>query len=133
MALQQVGRQGYVKMIGDDIALAELLYQKASDHPELEAVSQNLSITTLRYVPVNGVTEQTMDPVLLNKINETLLNQLQKEGQVFLSNAVIDGKYCLRACIVNFRTSEKDIEEVIDIIVAKGRKVCKELSNAIGQ
>ena len=30
--------------------------------------------------------------------------------------------YCLRACIVNFRTSEKDIAEIIDNIVREGQK-----------
>jgi aromatic-L-amino-acid decarboxylase len=48
---------------------------------------------------------------------------LQQGGNVFLSNAMVNGKYCLRACIVNFRTSEKDIGEVIEIIVREGRKV----------
>ena len=48
---------------------------------------------------------------------------MQAGGEVFLSNAIVDKKYCLRACIVNFRTSEKDIEEIIDIIVREGGKL----------
>ena len=52
----------------------------------------------------------------LNTLNEILLNNLQQGGEVFLSNAVIEEKYCLRACIVNYQTSKKDISEVIDII-----------------
>jgi hypothetical protein len=52
-----------------------------------------------------------------------LLNELQQGGEVFLSNAVVNGRYCLRACIVNFRTSEKDIEDIIGIIVREGRKI----------
>lgn len=119
-ALQQVGRTGYVKMIKDDISLSQLLFKLAQRHPELEAVTQNLSITTLRYVPNDGT---RADGVYLNKLNETLLNILQQQGELFLSNAVVHDKYCLRGCIVNFRTSEKDIEEIISIIVREGRKV----------
>jgi hypothetical protein len=48
-------------------------------------------------------------------------------GKVFLSNAVVFGKYCLRGCIVNFRTSKKDIEEMIDIIVREGRQLHQQL------
>ena len=59
----------------------------------------------------------------LNQLNEKLLNKLQHAGEVFLSNAIINGKYCLRCCIVNFRTTEKDIEEVIEIVVREGRKL----------
>jgi glutamate/tyrosine decarboxylase-like PLP-dependent enzyme len=117
MALQQVGKTGYIKMIGQDIALSQLLFEEAKKHPELEAVTQNLSITTLRYIPVGS----TNDEKYLNSLNERLLNELQQEGEVFLSNAVVADKYCLRACIVNFRTAKKDIEEIIQIIVRKGR------------
>ena len=119
-ALQQVGRTGYVKMIREDISLSQLFFDLAQRHPELEAVTQNLSITTLRYVPNDG---SGTDEVYLNKLNETLLNTLQQQGEVFLSNAVLHDKYCLRGCIVNFRTSEKDIEEIVSIIVREGRKI----------
>jgi len=44
-----------------------------------------------------------------------------------LSNAVVRGKYCLRACIVNFRTTEKDIEEVISVITVEGKKAHEQL------
>jgi glutamate/tyrosine decarboxylase-like PLP-dependent enzyme len=123
MALQQIGKNGYIISINDDIELSQLLFALADKHPELEAVSQNLSITTLRYVPVDygGGKKENVD--YLNELNEKLLNQLQQQGEVFLSNAVIGNKYCLRACIVNFRTSENDIHEVIKIIVREGRKV----------
>ena len=56
-------------------------------------------------------------------LNEKLLNELQQGGKLFLSNAIVAGKYCLRGCIVNFRTSEKDILETVDIIVQEGRKM----------
>ena len=49
--------------------------------------------------------------------------RLQQGGKVFLSNAVVKDKYCLRGCIVNFRTSEKDIEEIIETIVSEGREI----------
>src|SRR5262244_2008403 len=51
LALQQAGAAGYREMIQDDIALARYLYDLAANHPELEAITHHLSITTLRYVP----------------------------------------------------------------------------------
>lgn len=120
IALQQVGRIGYEKMIGDDIELSKLLYDLADAHPELEAVTQSLSITTFRYVPPENKDTKTNE-AYLNKLNEALLNKLQNKGEVFLSNAIVNGKYCLRCCIVNFRTSKKDIEEVINIIATEGK------------
>ncbi len=123
MALQQVGKNGYIKMINEDIELSQYLFEEAQKHEELEAVTQNLSITTMRYVPLNYAQDESSNETYLNTLNEKLLNELQQGGEVFLSNAVIADKYCLRACIVNFRTSKKDIQEVIEIIVREGRKV----------
>ncbi len=119
LALQQVGRSGYEKLISEDIELSEMLYDLADQHPELEAVSQNLSITTFRYVPLENIDHKEY----LNTLNEAILNELQTGGEVFLSNAIVKGQYSLRACIVNFRTSKKDIEEIIEIIIRTGRKV----------
>jgi len=124
MALQQAGKNGYIKMINEDIDLSKLLFEEAQKHEELEAITQNLSIATLRYVPKHA-NEEKMNEANLNTLNEKLLNRLQQGGEVFLSNAVVEDKYCLRACIVNFRTSKKDIHEVIEIIVREGRKVCE--------
>ena len=123
MALQQVGKNGYIKMISEDIELSQLLFEEAQKHVELEAVTQNLSITTFRYVPIGFRQDKRKNETYLNTLNEKLLNELQQGGKVFLSNAVVADKYCLRCCIVNFRTSRKDIQEIIEIIVREGRKV----------
>ncbi|HUQ97158.1 MAG TPA: pyridoxal-dependent decarboxylase [Chitinophagaceae bacterium] len=123
MALQQVGRSGYIKMIADDIRLSQLLFEEAKKHPALEAVSQNLSITTLRFVPDDMQKKETPDEAYLNALNEKLLNELQQGGQVFLSNAVVASKYCLRCCIVNFRTTRNDILELVEIIVREGQRL----------
>lgn len=129
LTLQQIGRSGYEKLIGEDIELSKLLFELANNHSELFAVSQNLSITTFRYIPLEYMQKIKNNEVYLNNLNEELLNELQTGGEVFLSNAIIKGQYCLRTCIVNFRTTKKDIVEIIEIIVRVGRathlKLCK--------
>jgi aromatic-L-amino-acid decarboxylase len=107
--------------------LSALFFDLARSHPELEAVTQNLSITTLRYVPLDHLPGNKEKESHLNTLNEALLDELQKSGELFLSNAIVEEKYCLRACIVNFRTSRQDIEEIIEIIVREGRMKHQEL------
>lgn len=128
LTLQQIGRKGYVKLIREDIELAKLFYKLAEKHPELEAETQNLSITTLRYVPLDSHGSSEDNENHLNNLNESLVDELQKGGEMFLSNAIVSGRYCLRACIVNFRTTKKDIEESIEIIVRAGRNVYKKMN-----
>ena len=130
MALQHVGKSGYIETINEDIELSKLLFEKASNHPELEAITQNLSIATLRYIPLAFVAEDR--ETYLNTLNEKLLNQLQQGGEVFLSNAIVSEKYCLRTCIANFRTSKNDIEEIIETVVREGRKMHEMLLLANG-
>jgi len=59
----------------------------------------------------------------LNALNETLLDRIQRGGEVFVSNAVINGKYLLRACIVNFQTTHEDVEAVPEIVARLGRAI----------
>lgn len=131
MALQQIGSNGYKKMIAEDIELSELLFDLAEKHPELEAITQNLSITTFRFVPTENPPEsKNSHETYLNTLNEELLNKLQQGGEVFLSNAIINEKYCLRGCIVNFRTSESDIHEIIEIVIREGIKVHSQMQKS---
>jgi glutamate/tyrosine decarboxylase-like PLP-dependent enzyme len=128
LALQQIGSDGYIKLIREDIALSKYFYDLAEKHSEIESVTQNLSITTLRYIPEDLVSDDKKE-AYLNTLNEELVNTLQNGGEMFLSNAIVVEKYCLRACIVNFRTTKKDVEECIDIIVKVGRKTHHSLQN----
>ena len=54
------------------------------------------------------------------------------EGVVYLSNAVIGSRFALRACIVNFRTSLRDIGMLIDATIAAGREVDREKAGGRG-
>ena len=123
LALQQVGRDGYVQMISEDIRLARELSERILRVPELEALTHSLSITTFRYVPANVDSGDAEAADYLNKLNLDLLTRLQNSSEAYLSNAVIHGKFALRVCIVNFRTSLADIEALLPIVVGMGNEL----------
>ncbi|MFQ5676064.1 MAG: pyridoxal phosphate-dependent decarboxylase family protein [bacterium] len=131
LGLRQVGRSGYAQMIAKDIELAGRLYKLVDEHPEFEAFSRHLSITTFRFVPKEMNTKGGRNEAYLDKLNTEILTRLQEGGEAFVSNAIINGKYALRACIVNFRTSAKDIQELPDIIAKIGRQVDSEMRNSL--
>jgi aromatic-L-amino-acid decarboxylase len=56
----------------------------------------------------------------LHAHNERLLAALQRDGRVYLSNAVIGGHFALRACVTNFRTTSADIERTLDVLRSLG-------------
>jgi aromatic-L-amino-acid decarboxylase len=125
LALRQAGREGYEEMIGTDIALAQEMYRVVSTHSQLEAFTQGLSITTFRYVPADTRLKGAEREEYLNALNAELLDQLQRGGEAFLSNAIVGGKFLLRACIVNFRTTKKDVRDLPEIVVRYGREAEK--------
>jgi aromatic-L-amino-acid/L-tryptophan decarboxylase len=132
MALRQVGRRGYQRMIADDITLARELFGRLSDDSDFEVFTLGLSIVTFRYVPAeyrewpaNSSLESS-----LNELNRALQARLEVSGELFVSNAVIDRHYLLRICIVNFRTASKDIREIPGIVSRHGEQVYAELQRA---
>lgn len=123
LALQQAGRKGYEQMIADDIQLAKRLYELVAKRPELEVFTHSLSITTFRYTPSDLKSGPGKTEEYLNQLTTELLTRLQNSGEAYISNAVIDGRFALRACIVNFRTSLADIEALPEIVIRIGREV----------
>jgi glutamate/tyrosine decarboxylase-like PLP-dependent enzyme len=125
LAMKQVGAGGYRRMIADDIRLSQTMATAIAGHPEFQVMTQELSIATFRFVPIdlrpklqNEATERYLD-----KLNQELLDRLQRSGEIFVSNAVINGHYVLRACIVNFHTSSADVLAVPAIVAQMGRSV----------
>jgi glutamate/tyrosine decarboxylase-like PLP-dependent enzyme len=129
LGLRHAGRRGYRQMIGDDMALSRRLHALVGAHPELEPVTQALSINTFRYVP-HGHRAAVGTPAgeeYLNTLNAALLDRIQGSGEAFVSNAVVGGRYLLRACIVNFNTTQADIEALPEIVVRIGKQVEAEM------
>jgi glutamate/tyrosine decarboxylase-like PLP-dependent enzyme len=133
LALRHVGAAGYRTMIADDIRLSKAMAEAVGRHPELQLITQDLSITTFRYVPSDLRTQagEQMVEGHLDALNRELVDRLQRGGETFVSNAVVGGRYLLRACIVNFHTDRADVEAVPEIVARIGRTVDAELRPAI--
>lgn len=130
LALQQVGRSGYEQMIAEDIRLSREMFQQVSQYPELQALTQSLSIATFRYVPTDLDRGNARVAEYLDKLNLELLTRLQNSGEAYLSNAVIHERFALRACIVNFRTTLADVVALPPLVVRIGGEVDRDLRPA---
>jgi aromatic-L-amino-acid/L-tryptophan decarboxylase len=128
LALRQAGAAGYRAMISDDIRLSRAMADAVAREPRLELTTQALSITTFRFVPVDLQPRRDDPPVAeyLNSLNEIVLDRLQRAGRAFVSNAIVGGRYVLRACIVNFHTSRADVDALPAIVVEEGERADRE-------
>jgi glutamate/tyrosine decarboxylase-like PLP-dependent enzyme len=125
LMLRQAGASGYRRMIGDDIRLSRRMAEAIARRPDLELMTQVLSIATYRYVPedLRARIHDEEVALYLDELNLAILERLQEGGEIFVSNAIVEGRYTLRACIVNFRSEEADVDAVPEITARVGAEV----------
>lgn len=124
------GRRAYVRRISHDAALARYLGERVGERPDFElACPVGLSICCFRYVPP-GLPARRGREEYLDLLNERLMTEAQQDGRVFFSNAVLDGRFVLRVCIVNFRTEAEDLDAVLDVAAEVGARLDAELRPA---
>jgi glutamate/tyrosine decarboxylase-like PLP-dependent enzyme len=117
MALKHHGLAGYAGMIERDIALAGRLADRVRESEALELMAPpGLSVVCFRYAPpgLRG------DEGRLDALNRALLERVQLGGEAFLSSTVLGGRFALRACIVNPRSTEADIDLVAGLVERVG-------------
>jgi glutamate/tyrosine decarboxylase-like PLP-dependent enzyme len=121
-ALKQIGIEGYRQAIARDISLARTLQQRLRESPDFELVAAGpLSVTCFRYRP----REVSGDDPDGARLNRQLLELVQRDGEVFLTGTELAGRFVLRACIVNFRTTEQDLDVLIEAVRRAGERVQK--------
>jgi glutamate/tyrosine decarboxylase-like PLP-dependent enzyme len=112
MLLKGVGLSDLGAAIENNLACArhlESLVQESDDFEMLAPVE--LSIFCFRYL-----SPQLRNAPLreINEFNEQLLIALQRDGSSYLSNAMIKGRFALRGCVLNYRTTLADMERLLD-------------------
>jgi len=93
---------------------AHRLAAAVKSYAEFELLAPvELSAVCFRHLVSDQATEEER-----NRFNLALLKKVVSRGNVYLSNAELKGKFCLRACIVNHLTTDADIDTVIPEVLA---------------
>jgi aromatic-L-amino-acid/L-tryptophan decarboxylase len=123
MLLKGVGLRALGQAIENDLACARHLegLVRASEDFEMLAPVE-LSIFCFRHVPArcklalagaDEVERRRVDGEL-DAWNERLLVELQRDGSSYLSNARVGGLFSLRGCVMNYRTTRRDMEILLE-------------------
>ena len=119
LSLRYHGSAAFRESITKDLLHAQLLAKAIGNEPHLELLAPvQLSAVCFRH---QGNAEQSEEQ--LNHFNQVLLQRVVQRGRIYLSNASLHGKFCLRACIVNHRTKDSDIDGVIPEVLAAAREI----------
>jgi glutamate/tyrosine decarboxylase-like PLP-dependent enzyme len=115
MSLAAHGTHAYGRRIAHDVELARYLDARVREHPDLEPTCPvTLSIACFRYAPAG------LDDATLDALNERLMIEIRRDGRTCPSNAVLNGRYSLRACFVNHRTEAGVVDDLVDAAVTLG-------------
>jgi len=118
-SLRYHGLAAFRESIRKDLAHAQRLANAIESEPQLKLVGRGeLSAVCFRHRGTGGRSGDE-----LNRWNALILKCTQKRGRVYLSNATLAGKFCLRACIVNHRTKDSDIDAVIPEVLSAAKEV----------
>jgi aromatic-L-amino-acid decarboxylase len=116
LSLRYHGMNAFREAILNDLNLAQHLAKRVSSEPSLELLAPvTLSAVCFRYTQA--------PPEQLNQLNAAILKRIIERGRVFISNATVNGKFALRACIVNQRAAETDVTEVVTETLAAAREI----------
>jgi aromatic-L-amino-acid/L-tryptophan decarboxylase len=119
LSIRYHGLEAFRSAIQNDLAHGRRLAEAVVDQPELELVAPvELSAVCFRYLGKGGLSEGD-----LNRLNPAILKRVVERGRVYLSNASLRAKFCLRACIVNHRTTDADVDSVIAEVLESAKEV----------
>jgi glutamate/tyrosine decarboxylase-like PLP-dependent enzyme len=110
--LRAYGRDGYQAMVERHLGLAARLGRRVEEEPELELLAPvKLNIVCFRHRP------QGMDESELDEHNLALGQDLLDDARVFYGTTRYDGKVAFRPAIVNWRTTESDVDLIVDVLL----------------
>jgi len=117
--LRAYGRSGYREMIERHLKLAQHLADRVDTSPELE----RLADARLNIVCFRAHTPQLSEEQL-NEFNTRLGDALRADGRVFVGTTTYAGRTALRPAIVNWQTSTRDIDLLVDVTRELTRELC---------
>lgn len=116
--LRAYGRKGYREMVERHLALAQRVAKRVDEAPDLERLAEvPLNIVCFRFRP-SGVSESGLDD-----LNRRLGEAVLEDGRVYVGTTVYEGRVAFRPAIVNWRTTEDDVDELVDVIRELGAKL----------
>ena len=131
MTLRYYGVRRIAETISEDISLAEYMQEQVQESEDFELLAPvELSICCFRYVPremraeLNATAGNKLVQLNaeLDRLNTRIMDRVQRGGEAYLSNATVNGKFALRACIINFRTTRMDIDKTLNVVREAARE-----------
>lgn len=112
LSIKTLGVAWFRRLIEHTWALTEYAQALLEQSGRFEITSpQRFSIVCFRYVPGS------------DDVQQAIADELLKTGRAFLSTTRLNGRTTLRFCFVSWRTTARDVEEIVDLLLEIGRRL----------
>ncbi len=129
MALQQLGTDGYTRLLRQNLACVVRLHERVRDDPDFEVLHEpKLYIYSFRYRPRRfqiaavGSEGEEEAAAYLDGLNRAIVEGANRTGEVFLTTTRIRGRVALRVSVCNHRTTLGDIDRLFELLRRIGRR-----------
>lgn len=116
--LRAYGRAGYRAMVERHLDLAQRVARRVDEAPDLERLADvPLNIVCFRYRPP-GLSDADLEV-----LNERLGREVLSDGRVYVGTTRYGGRVAFRPAIVNWRTTEADVDLMVDVVRELGARI----------
>ena len=131
MTLAHAGSRGIADAIESNLDCARYLAELVGASDDFEMLAPvELSIFCFRYLPPEARGREARpadEEAKLNQLNEKIMLALQRAGSSYVSNASIGGRFALRGCVLNYRTTRDDMHTLLDDVRSAAAIVLSEV------
>ena len=111
--LREIGRTGVARRVERHVAFARRVAERARSHERLELLLEpELSIVCFRYLPGSGIDA--------DQLNFSIVERLRRETPFVPTTTVVDGRLAIRPCFINPRTTQREVEGLVDATIRFG-------------
>jgi len=112
LPLVQLGVAPFRAALDEKLLLARYFRREVRKLGFRTGPAPDLSIVTFRWAPPG------LAPEAADELNRAILDGVRREGSVFLSSTVLDGRFTLRMAAVGFRTHLRAIDRALQVLGA---------------
>ncbi len=109
------GVAAFKAAIEEKLVLTRWAYDQLKDDPRFEILDEpQLSVIAFRL---------KADAADSDRLNEELMNRVNRRGRVFLSSTRLDGRYTIRLCVLSFRTHMDRVRDAVEAVQAEAAEI----------
>lgn len=110
LPLVLLGTKPFQAALEEKLLLARYFHREIQERGWEVGPPPELSVVTYRRAPQGASLEEA------NRLNQRIVEGVRRDGRVFLSSTMLEGRFTLRLAVLNFRTHKKEVDLALQVL-----------------